>query len=52
MKTKAKTYGINVRWSLLVCLGCQKNDLGVLLDIIMEIEGECAKHIKMNLKFI
>jgi len=30
-----------------VCLRCQKNDLGVLLDIIVEIEGGCAKHIKM-----
>jgi hypothetical protein len=38
-----------VRWSFTVCLGCGKNDLGVLLDIKVEIERECAlKYIKMK----
>jgi len=35
-----------------ICLVHQKNDLGVLLDIMVEIKRERAKHIKMNLKFI
>jgi hypothetical protein len=38
-----------VKWSLMVCLGCGKNILGVLLDIMVEIDGECAlKYIKMK----
>jgi hypothetical protein len=36
---------IYARWSSVICLGHQKNDLKVLLDIAMEIKGECAKHI-------
>jgi len=33
----------------MVCLGCGKNILGVLLDIMVEIDGECAlKYIKMK----
>jgi hypothetical protein len=35
-----------VIWSLTIC---GKNDLGVLLDIIVEIEKECAlKYMKMK----
>ncbi len=33
----------------MVCLGCGKNNLGVLVDIMVEIGGECAlKYIKMK----
>jgi hypothetical protein len=38
-----------VKWSLVVCLGCGKNNLGVLLDIMVEINGERAlEYIKMK----